>query len=41
MIEQSLKEMYPSKILDRADYPHVAGIHPVNMNAVDGLRLAL
>jgi hypothetical protein len=41
MIEDKLKALYPGKILDRKKHPSTKKIHPVEMNAVGGLRLAL
>lgn len=41
MIEDKLRALYPGKILDRKKYPSVKKIHPVDMNAVGGLRFAL
>jgi len=41
MIEEKLRLLYPDKILDRKKYGHVKKVHPVDMNAVGGLRLTL
>lgn len=41
MIGDKLRELYPGKILDPKKYAHVKKVHPVDMNAVGGLRYAL
>lgn len=41
MVEDRLKDLYPDKILDRKKHPTTKKIHPVDFNAVGGLRLAL
>lgn len=41
MVEEKLRELYPDKILDRHKHPSLKKLHPVDMNAVGGLRIAL
>lgn len=41
MVEDKLRSLYPDKILDRRKHPGTKKIHPVDFNAVGGLRLAL
>ena len=41
MVEEKLTTLYPDKILNRKKYPLTRKIHPVDFNAVGGLRLAL
>ena len=41
MVEEKLKKLYPDKILDRKKHPITRKIHPADMNAVGGLRLAM
>lgn len=41
MVEDKLRQLYPNKILDRKKYPSAKKVHPVDMNAVGGLRLTL
>lgn len=41
MVEEKLRSLYPDKILDRRKFPTTKKIHPVDFNAVGGLRLAL
>jgi hypothetical protein len=41
LVEDYLREWYGSKILDRKKYPTTRKVHPVDMNAVGGLRFAL
>lgn len=40
MVEERLRGLYPDKILDRKQHPSTKKIHPVDFNAVGGLRLA-
>jgi hypothetical protein len=40
LVEERLRKWYGDKILDRKRYPTTATIHPVDFNAVGGLRLA-
>jgi len=41
LIEEYLREWYGDKILNRKKIPAIKRLHPVDMNAVGGLRLAL
>lgn len=41
MVGEKLKEWYGGKLLDTTKVPTVKKVHPVDMNAVGGLRLAL
>ena len=41
MVEDKLTKLYPDKIINRKKHPTTRKIHPVDMNAVGGLRLAL
>jgi hypothetical protein len=41
LVQDHLMEMYGTKIVDLKDHPHTKNIHPVDLNAVGGLRLAL
>ncbi|MCB9454217.1 MAG: ParM/StbA family protein [Anaerolineaceae bacterium] len=41
MVEEPLREWYGDKLLDTSKIPTVKKVHPVDMNAVGGLRLAL
>lgn len=41
LVEEHLRHWYTDKVLNREDYKGVSRIHPVDMNAVGGLRLAL
>ncbi len=41
LVEDHLKKWYGPKILDRKKYPSTKKIHPVDFNAVGGLRFAL
>ena len=41
MVEPFLREWYGEKVIDRKKLPHTRRIHPVDMNAMGGLRLAL
>ena len=41
LVEDWLREWYGDKIVDRKKLPHTRKIHPVDMNAMGGLRLAL
>jgi hypothetical protein len=41
MIEEHLRKWYADKILDRSKQERTKKIHPVDMNAVGGLRLAM
>lgn len=41
LVEPYLKEWYGDKIVDRKSLAHTRKIHPVDMNAMGGLRLAL
>lgn len=41
MVESHLRGWYGDKILDRAQHPTASKIHPVDFNAVGGLRLAM
>jgi len=41
MVEGWLREWYGEKIVDRKKLPHTRKIHPVDMNAMGGLRLGL
>jgi len=41
MVEPFLREWYGEKVVDRKKLPHTRRIHPVDMNAMGGLRLAL
>ena len=41
LVEDLLRKWYPEKILDRKKQPTTKKIHPVDFNAVGGLRLAL
>lgn len=41
LVEDYMREWYDSKILDRKKHPTTKKIHPVDFNAVGGLRFAL
>jgi hypothetical protein len=41
LIEDHLRDWYGAKVLDRKKAPEIKTIHPVDYNAVGGLRLAL
>jgi hypothetical protein len=41
MIEPWLKKWHAGKLLDRTKYPQTKKVHPVDMNAVGGMRLAM
>lgn len=41
LVEDHLKQWYGDKLLDRRQHPTTANLHPIDMNAVGGLRLAL
>lgn len=41
MVEEKLNALYPDKIINRKKHPTTRKIHPADMNAVGGLRLAL
>jgi len=40
LVEDHLKEWYGDKILDRKKHAETKKLHPVDMNAVGGLRFA-
>jgi hypothetical protein len=40
LVEDHLLDWYPSKILNRKEHPTAKNIHPVDFNAVGGLRFA-
>lgn len=41
LVEDHLRKWYGDKLLDRKKFKHTAKLHPIDMNAVGGLRLAL
>ena len=41
MVEEKLSKLYPDKIINRKKHPTTRKIHPADMNAVGGLRLAM
>ncbi|MCC6800897.1 MAG: hypothetical protein IT325_12340 [Anaerolineae bacterium] len=41
MVAPFLREWYGGKTYDRKKLPHTRRVHPVDMNAMGGLRLAL
>lgn len=41
LVEDHLHKWYGDKLLDRKKFKHTAKLHPIDMNAVGGLRLAL
>jgi len=41
LVERWICEWYGDKIVDRKKLPHTRNIHPVDMNAMGGLRLSL
>jgi hypothetical protein len=41
LVEDHMREWYDKKILDRKSHPTTALLHPIDMNAVGGMRLAL
>jgi hypothetical protein len=41
LVEDHMREWYGSKILDRKSHPTTKRLHPIDMNAVGGMRLAL